>query len=388
MTRHVCLWNPWARTACAAAAIVAALSLGACQKPKTEAGATSTPVSLSLGAEDIVTLGQAAEGSQVVISGALQAERRADLRAEVGAVVLRVLKDNGEFVRRGELLVKLDDTAFRDNLASAQESERAALRGLEATERQWQRLKSLQAQGMTSLQALEDAEVRRNSAQSESVAAKARVVAARQQLDRTEVRAPFDGVISARKTSAGDTAGMGKELIQVIDPSSLRFEGMVAAERVGQIRPGQAVSLKVHGGPEQMLSGVIRRVDAVAQPVTRQVAVMVDIQGGKRPLIAGLFTEGFVQVAGSVPLVLPESALLRDNQAVSVWKLDSGQIQRQTVQVGPRDARTGLYPVISGLSAGQRVLRAPNAAVTAAQRYTERAPGAAPAASAASGARS
>ena len=368
--------------------LAAVLGLSACQKPKTEAPATAAPVALILGAEDIANVGQSGEGSQAVISGALQAERRADLRAEVGAVVLRVLKDNGESVRRGELLVKLDDTAFRDNLASAQESERAALRGLEATERQWQRLKSLQAQGMTSLQALEDAEVRRNSAQSETVAAKARVVTARQQLDRTEIKAPFDGVISARKTSAGDTAGVGKELIQVIDPTSVRFEGMVAAERVGQLKTGQAVQLKVHGGQEESLAGVIRRIDAVAQPVTRQVAVIVDIKGAKRPLIAGLFTEGFVSTAGAADMALPESALLRDGQGVSVWKLEAGQIQRQTVQLGARDPRTGLYPVVSGLSPGSRVLRSPTASVTPGQRYTERAAGAVPAASAASGARS
>jgi len=381
--------------------------LGACGKPEPKSEGTTTatskvaapaaaasgaaPQALSLGAEDIYTVGQSQDGSQIVISGALQAERRADLRAEVGAVVMRVLKDNGESVRRSELLVKLDDTAFKDNLASAQEAERAAQRGLEATERQWQRLKSLQAQGMTSLQALEDAEVRRNSAQSEAVSAKARVVAARQQLERTEIRAPFDGVISARKTSAGDTAGVGKELIQVIDPASLRFEGMVAAERVGQLRAGQAVQVKVHGGQGEIMAGVIRRIDAVAQPVTRQVAVIVDLKGVKRPLIAGLFTEGFVQASGATAKVLPESALLRDGQGVSVWKLESGQVQRQAVQLGPRDARTGMFPVVSGLSDGARVLRSPNATVTQGQRYNERASAAvvSPAASgAASGARS
>lgn len=381
--------------------------LSACGKPEPKSEGTTTatskvaapaaaasgaaPQALSLGAEDIYTVGQSQDGSQIVISGALQAERRADLRAEVGAVVMRVLKDNGESVRRSELLVKLDDTAFKDNLASAQEAERAAQRGLEATERQWQRLKSLQAQGMTSLQALEDAEVRRNSAQSEAVSAKARVVAARQQLERTEIRAPFDGVISARKTSAGDTAGVGKELIQVIDPASLRFEGMVAAERVGQLRAGQAVQVKVHGGQGEIMAGVIRRIDAVAQPVTRQVAVIVDLKGAKRPLIAGLFTEGFVQASGATAKVLPESALLRDGQGVSVWKLESGQVQRQAVQVGPRDARTGMFPVVSGLSDGARVLRSPNATVMQGQRYNERASAAvvSPAASgAASGARS
>ena len=136
----------------------------------------------------------------------------------------QVLKENGEAVRAGDLLVRLDDTAIRDALTSADEAQRAAGQSFEQAERQLQRLKTLRAQGMTSMQALEDAEVRRNNAQSDLVAARARVATARQQLRRTEVRAPFAGLVSDRKVSAGDTASVGKELVKVIDPGSMRFD--------------------------------------------------------------------------------------------------------------------------------------------------------------------
>ena len=75
----------------------------------------------------------------------------------------------------------------------------------------------------------EDAEIRRNTTQSDLAAAKTRVVQATQQLQRTEARAPFDGIVSDRKVSAGDTAQIGKELVKVIDPSS-------KAERVTSVR--------------------------------------------------------------------------------------------------------------------------------------------------------
>ena len=64
---------------------------------------------------------------------------------------------------------------------------------------------------------------------------------ARQQLERTEVRAPFDGIVSDRKVSAGDTAQVGKELLKVIDPTSLRFEGLVSADSIGEVKAGQHV---------------------------------------------------------------------------------------------------------------------------------------------------
>ena len=254
-------------------------------------GEKPQPTVLSLGREDIWVAGRSGAAAYgPVLTGSIQAERRADLRAEVGSVVLRVMRDNGEPVKRGELLVKLDDVVIRDSMLSAEEALRAAERSLEGAERTFQRLKSLQAQGMSSVQAMEDSEVRRNMAQSELLAAKARVATARQQLERTEVRAPFDGVLASRKVSAGDTATMGKELVQVIDPASLRLEALVPAERVGELRVGQAVKVRVQGVEPAEREGRIRRIDSVAQPVSRQVAVVVDIAGtaGRAGLIAGL----------------------------------------------------------------------------------------------------
>jgi RND family efflux transporter MFP subunit len=186
---------------------VLATLLTGCKKPETQADADKAKAaSLLIAPEDLRTLGFSSFASGPVITGSVQPERRADLRAEVSAVVLQVLKENGDVVRRGDLLVRLDDTSIRDSLGSAEEAARASAQSFDQAERQFQRLKTLQAQGMSSMQAMEDAEIRRNNAQSDLVAAKARAATARQQLTRTEVRAPFDGVVSDRKVSAGDTA--------------------------------------------------------------------------------------------------------------------------------------------------------------------------------------
>ena len=262
--------------------IIASAALVACGKPDKGAapptpGAPVKPSAvLLLSPEDLRTVSASDQASGPVITGTLQPERRADLRAEISAVVLQVLKDNGEPVRAGDLLVRLDDTAIRDSLTSADEAVRASSQAFEQAERQVQRLKTLQAQGMTSMQALEDAEVRRNNAQSDLVAARARGVSARQQLRRTEVRAPFAGVVSERKVSAGDTAQVGKELVKVIDLGSLRFEGLVSADRMHELQAGQEVELRVNGFPEVEFAGRVRRIDATANATTRQVEVIVD----------------------------------------------------------------------------------------------------------------
>src|SRR5258706_214175 len=168
------------------------LALGACSKgPDAQKAATAPVAPLIISPEDVHTVANSALTAGPAITGSIQPERRADLRAEIQAIVMQVLKENGEAVHHGDLLVRLDDTAIRDALASAEAASRAAALAFDQATRQLERMKTLRASGMTSAQALDDAEGRRNTAQSDEETSKARVVGARQQLGRTEVRAPF-----------------------------------------------------------------------------------------------------------------------------------------------------------------------------------------------------
>jgi RND family efflux transporter MFP subunit len=352
------------------------LSLGmltGCQKPATEAEKTPESVELILGNEDILQIGTSDHGTGPVISGSLQPEIRADLRAEVSAVVLKVHKENGEMVRKGDLLVTLDNAVLRDNLSSAEESLRAAAQSLDGAERQFQRIKSLQAQGMVSTQGLEESEIKRNAAQSEFVAVKARVAAAKQQLDRTEVRAPFQGVVSARKASAGDTAQIGKELIQVIDPSSMRFEGQVSADQMGVVKIGQRVNFRINGvaqtGDQLGSQGIVKRIDGAANPVTRQVSVIVAINAKDRPPVAGLFAEGVIETLIKPAVMISESSLRREGDKVFVWVLDSNKIVKRGIQLGDRDTRLGAWVVKGGLTAGEKVLRSASSSLKDGQQF-------------------
>jgi membrane fusion protein, multidrug efflux system len=347
--------------------VAATVALSACKPsgpggPDRAAGAASAAgAPLLIAPEDTVTLAGSLLASGPVVSGSLQPARRADLRAEVGAVVLQVLKENGEAVQAGELLVRLDDAAIRDSLVSAQEAVRASSQSFDGAERQLARLKTLQVQGMTSLQALEDAEVRRNNVQSDLVAARARLATAQQQLRRTEVRAPFAGVVSDRKVSAGDTAQVGKELLKVIDPASLRFEGLVSADRMGELQVGQPVRFRVNGLPQTEFTGKLARIDATANATTRQVALIVNFsEPAQAPRMAGLFAEGRVETGGTQVLMLNDAALVRSGDSAQAWKIDGSVLRKVTVTLGDRDPRSGRFPVLKGLVAGDRVLRAPS----------------------------
>jgi membrane fusion protein (multidrug efflux system) len=351
--------------------LAVALALVACSKnPAKDAkkGADAQAVQLSIAAEDLLTVQTNAIASGPVVTGSVQPERKADLRAEVSAVVLQVLKENGETVKRGDVLVRLDETAIRDSLGSSEASARAATQALEQAERQLERLKTLRASGMTSAQALDDAEVRRNSAQSEVAAARTRAVLARQQLQRTLVRAPFDGVVSERKVSAGDTAAIGKELLKVIDPTSMRFEGRVSADKISAVKVGQPVGFRINGYAGQEFRGTVKRIDPSANEVTRQVEVIVGFAGGAQPRVSGLYGEGRIEADSVSALVLPEGALVKAGDKAYTWRLKDKTLNKVDLVIGTRDPRTGNYEVRQGLVAGDTVLRSPSSSFKDGQK--------------------
>ena len=339
-------------------AVISSFLLAGCDR--TPAGATTAgAATLLIAPEDVILVRTATLGSGPLVTGTIQPDRRADLRAEVPAVVLAVLKENGEAVRKGDLLVRLDDTAIRDGLLSAQDAERAATQAFDQAERQFQRLHTLRASGMVSAQQLEDAEIHRNTTQSDLSAAKARVVQARQQLQRTEVRAPFDGIVSERKASAGDTAQVGKELLKVIDPRSLRFEGLVSSDALSSVKPGQKVLFRVNGWGNQDFQGRIRLVAPAANPTTRQVEVLVAIDGQLPGRMAGLYAEGRIEAASSTALMIPASALVREGERSFAWRIKSSVLRKVPLAVGDRDVRSGDYIVKAGLAEGDQLLRHP-----------------------------
>lgn len=362
------------RNACLVTLFGLSVALSGCGKggpgPDKDAAKDAGPP-LLISQEDVITLRNDAMTAGPSITGSIEPERRADLRAEVQAVVIAVLKENGDPVRKGDLLVRLDQTSIRDSLNSAQASMTAASQAYEQAERQFQRMVTLRSTNVVSAQQLEDVEIRRNTALSEREAARARVVTARQQLERTEVRAPFAGIVSDRKVSAGDTAQVGKELLKVIDPSSLRFEGMVSADNVGEVEVGQPVWFRIHGFGERDFTGKVTRVNPAANVTTRQVEVLVSFdEGTQQPNVAGLYAEGRVETRSTTALALATATVVREGDNAFAWRVKEGKLQKVALTLGDRDPRTGAYAIKSGLAEGDQVLRFPNVSLKENQAVT------------------
>lgn len=343
----------------ALSAAVLAFILSACTGPKPETDESNSEVkSISLMAADMIQVAQSELSQGPMISGSLQPVTKAELNAEVSGIVTKIFKDNGDSVKAGELLVQLDQTTYRDKLLSAQESERSASVTADQAQKQLRRMQQLNKQNLVTAEVLEAAEIKANQASSDLASAKARLVEARQQLERTEVRAPFSGVISARKASAGDTAQIGKALMVIIDPSSMRFEGFIAADQVGSVKVGQSVNFKVNGYPNQRFTGTINRINPQANELTRQVQVFVELSK-QDSLVAGLYAEGFIDVAIQQSVMLDASAVVREGDNTFVWLVANNKLTKLPVKLGIRDPRFGTFQVLDGVKVGDAILRHP-----------------------------
>ncbi|MCB1629062.1 MAG: efflux RND transporter periplasmic adaptor subunit [Xanthomonadales bacterium] len=327
--------------------------------PAPDSVASAEQAPLLIVPEDLLQAQTVALTEGPVISGSLQPELQAELRAEVAGVVLEVLKDNGDAVAKGDLLVRIDPTAIRGQLLSAQESERSAKVAMDQAQRQFVRMQQLSEKGLVAIEAVEAAEGKRNQSQSDLASARARVVDARQTLEKTEVRAPFAGIVGARNVSAGDTAQLGMQLLSVLDVSTMRFVGMIAADQVGRVEPGAAVHFRVNGYSGQTFEGQVQRLNPVANEATRQVQVLVSLPTDGAPGVAGLYAEGRIDSASRPAIMLPERAVVRDGDQAFVWQFADGRTLRTQVQLGERDARLGRVEITEGLHEGDWVLAHP-----------------------------
>jgi multidrug efflux pump subunit AcrA (membrane-fusion protein) len=137
-----------------------------------------------------------------------------------------------------------------------------------------------------------------------------------------------------------------------------------------ELKIGQAVSFRVNGYPQREFAGTVRRIDAAANATTRQVEVLVGFADpAAAPRVAGLFAEGRVETGGAQVLMLPDSSLVREGEAAFVWRVSGQAVGKVQVKLGERDPRSGQFPVLAGVAAGERILRSPGSALVDGQKF-------------------
>src|SRR6185436_6841705 len=144
----------------------------------------------------------------------------------------------------------------------------------------------------------------------------------------------------------------------IIEPSTMRLDASVASDDLSLIGPGKQVDFEVRGYPGQKFAGKIARVAPAADPVTRQIQVLVDIPNPGGKLVAGLYAEGRVSVEKREALTVPNGAIDTAGDQPSVLRVKNGVVERVIVALGVRDERSEIVEVTSGLAPGDVLLLA------------------------------
>jgi membrane fusion protein, multidrug efflux system len=353
----------------ALAAALLLIGLTGCNRDE-NASATTTRTAeavVTVGPENIAiaTIGELRSGPAV--SGSLEPEHAATVRAEVGGSVLRTNVDAGQRVKRGQLLAAIDDRAVRESHLSARSSVRSAQTALDLARRNLERTERLEQAGALPERDLESARLDVTNAEGALADARARLTSAAEQLEDTRVRAPFDGIVSERQADAGDVVQVGAALFSIVDPSRLRLEASVPADQIGRLRQGTEVEFTVTG-VDRRITGQIERINPVVDSTTRQVRIYVSIPNLDRALVAGLFAEGRVATDTKRAVAVPLTAVDSRGNTPKVHLIKRGRVAESDVQLGVRDEAAELVELQAGVAAGDTVLLGSAQGVTPGSR--------------------
>jgi RND family efflux transporter MFP subunit len=309
-----------------------------------------------IGPENIVVVTQQEIRTGPALSGTLTPEREATIRSEITGPVIQTMIDQGQRVSEGQLLIRLDDTAIRDQVLSARSGVTTAQANLTVAQREQERNEALLKAGAIAERNVEQSRAQVTAAQAQLANAQAQVSSAEKQLSNTRITAPFGGIVSARSVNAGDVVSPGTALVTVVDPTTMRLEASVPAEALSAVRLGAPVDFSVTGYPNRHFTGRVTRVNPIADPATRQVRIIASLPNAGNTLVGGLFAEGRVSSESHQAAVVPQSAVDERGLRPSVERLRNGRTEKAEVTLGLRDAATETVEVTQGLTPGDTVL--------------------------------
>ncbi len=278
---------------------------------------------------------------QIATTAVVEAERAADLVPVAAGTVIGIYADEGDPVRRGELLAELESVSLRAGV----ERTRAEVRRLE---QRLGELERLHARGAVASREVEDLRHRLRVARID-----AREAA--HNGGKTRIVAPFDGVVARRDVRIGELAE-GKRAFQVVDLDALLVRVELPERDLGRVEPGQPVVLRSAYDPELEGRGVVERLAPVVDPVTGTFRVTVEVVE-RRALRPGQFVNVQIGVdAREDVLVVPRRALLWEAGRAHVFVMDGeeGVARRRAVEIGMMDEERA--EVLAGLEEGEAVV--------------------------------
>lgn len=271
--------------------------------------------------------------------GTLSANEEVELRSERSGKIQKIYFREGGAVKAGDLLVKIDDSELSAQLARAEQRRKLA-------EQLEERQKMLLEKGGVSRE-----EYDRILTELNTLRAEEQLI--RVQVEKTEIKAPFDGIIGLRYASEGSYVTSSDRLATLQDLGSLKIDFSIPEKYARQVKPGDKIIFTT-AGAERKFSGTVFAVEPKVDPATRTLPVRARAANLNRALMPGGFANVELVLRQEKVLLVPAGAVIPDIKGHKVFLYKGGKAEAREVQVGLRTANE--LEIASGLSSGDTVI--------------------------------
>lgn len=277
---------------------------------------------------------------KIMTTGTLIANEEVELRSEVSGKIIKIYFEEGSSVKKGQMLVKINDSELQAQLL--QQKYRVEL----ARQRE-QRQRELLKGNLISQQEYDVALNELNTM-------KAGLQLVKAQIEKTEIRAPFDGTIGLKFVSEGSFISTTTRIASLQDVNPIKIDFSVPEKYAGRVQKGAAVKFQAQGSGK-VLQGVVYAVEPKIEQATRTLLLRATSPNPLRELLPGSFAEVELTIQ-SIPnaLTIPAQALIPEISGQKVYLYRSGRVQSQTVQIGIRTSTA--IQITKGILPGDTVI--------------------------------
>jgi len=291
------------------------------------------------------------------LTGSLAPLTEATVKAKVAGELVAVTVREGESVKQGQVLARIDLTEVQAKVAAREADVAATKAQLVWAEKNRNQQKALLEKSFISQSAFDNIQSNYEVAVAKLHAAEAELVVARKSQGDAVLIAPFSGIVSLRHAQPGERVALDARVVSIVDLSRLQLEASVPPAAIGKVQVGQQMNFRVEGFGEREFAGRIERINPAATAGSRSISVYAVIDNREGLLRGGMFAQGALTLSRiDGALAVPASAVREEIGQTFVYAIEDGMVKKKNVKVGAPDA-TGRVQVLEGLTAGTRIVR-------------------------------
>lgn len=309
------------------ATLAVALALGGCSRPATPEAAVKVSAVMTV---ELASAEKRVFDDYLAATGEIVPFQEAFITAEVtGFSVKEVLADVGDVVERGQVLARLDTSSLAIERDQQQARVQEAHLLLEQAEREWQRAQQLLSENAVSRQSVEQLRDSFRLAQVRLAQTQAALAQIEQRLQRTELKAPYSGVITKRNIAVGQVLSATTPAFGMIREGLLMWVAEVDPRELARVRRGQMAEVELPGG--ELVPGSVLRIEPLLKEGTRMAKVWVSLKASAQ-LRAGLLVEGRIRLGERTAWAVPQQAVVNKEGQHFLLVVKDSRVQRLPIQ--------------------------------------------------------